>query len=107
MSAHQLVICNAERVRMRRSSASRRAHLRPVVNCDVVAQEEMRRFESDGEGLMELGKLHVCRWRVSVHHLPVVNVHDNVHARAVIQEFPKIARVILGLTEALTAKLLD
>lgn len=73
------------------------------VHRDVGAQEELGGLDLHGERSVQGVKLGISSSRERIHNEAIVHVHDYVHARAVREMLPEVARIVLRLFELLNA----
>ena len=81
----------------RATTRSRRAGLGRTNHGDIVAQEELRRLHDNRESRVQRSKLGESCIGEGVHGVAIVDVHDDVEARAIGQLLPEVARVVLRL----------
>ena len=72
-----------------------------LMNDNIIAEEESSRLDVNGERGMQQIKFCIGKVGIVVHDIAIINIHDEVHARAVGEELPKVARIILRLMEQL------
>ena len=71
------------------------------MNGHVVSQEEVSRLDSDLERIVQGVELCICKRRVGVHGVSIINIHDNVKPGAICEVLPEVARIIFGLSKLL------
>ena len=75
---------------------------------DVISQEEVSRLNGDLERTIKCVQFGISQRRVSIDNISIIHVRHDVHSRAIIQEFPEVAGIILRLPETLHGdKLMD
>ena len=68
---------------------------------NIIAEEERSRFNVNRKRSMQCIELSIGQGGIVVHDITIIDIHDEVHARAVGEELPKVAWIILRLMEQL------
>merc|ERR1712176_1642421 len=77
--------------------ATKKARLAPRklwrANRNVISQEESRRFDINGEAVVQALQLSISQISAGIHTVTIIHVHNEVHSRAISQNLEEIARV--------------